>query len=84
LKADTHPSKVPTILTGPGVIGNREDWSTYFGAETLIIPDDEAVVAADQLAIWAEADLLQGHSLPIGISPLEYGVPPDFKKLASI
>lgn len=84
LKDDSRPSRVPTILTGPGVVGNRENWSAYLGSETLIVPDDEAVVGADQLAIWAEADLLRGHSLSISTSPLEYGLPPDFKKLTSI
>lgn len=83
LNGDAHLTNAPTILTGPGIIGNRANWAACFGAKTQIVPDADAVIGADQLAIWAEADLMQGRALSMSSSPLDYGLPPDFKKLTS-
>lgn len=71
----------PHILTGPGVLGYRDRWSACFGPTTRIMDDSEAVIGADQLALWGEIDLRAGNRLEFRESLLEYGLPPDFKKL---
>ncbi|HWO57068.1 MAG TPA: tRNA (adenosine(37)-N6)-threonylcarbamoyltransferase complex dimerization subunit type 1 TsaB [bacterium] len=73
-----HP---PRVLTGPGVIGYRERWQAYIGPQTVIAADADAFVGGDILALWGEADLRTGHRLSLAQSPLEYGLPPDFRKL---
>lgn len=82
LNADARSQKPPRQLTGPGILNRRADWMALFGAETEIVADSNAIVGADTLALWGEADLLQDESLPLDISPLDYGLPPDFKKIA--
>jgi tRNA threonylcarbamoyl adenosine modification protein YeaZ len=79
--ADAHDP--PRILTGPGLIGNRGRWEAYYNNATRIIDDADATIGADTLALWGEQDLLAGQGLEIHSSPLEYGLPPDFKKLAN-
>lgn len=83
LNGDAQAIKPPALLTGPGVIEHRAGWAAYFGSQTQIAIDDEAVIGGDQLAVWAAEDLLNGNFLSINSSPLEYGLPPDFRKLAS-
>lgn len=74
----------PALLTGPGVIEHRAEWAAVFGSQTEIASDEEATIGGDELAVWAEEDLLAGTILSINSSPLEYGLPPDFKKLTSV
>ncbi len=81
LNGEAATIKPPALLTGPGVIEHRAEWAAFFGPQTEIASDEEAIIGGDQLAVWAEVDLLHGHVLPISSSPLEYGLPPDFKKL---
>ena len=83
LTGDAYAGSPPRFLTGPGVIGRREPWLAYCGPQTRIADESEAVIGGDVLALWAEEDLSRGVSLPLTSSPLEYGLPPDFKKLAS-
>jgi tRNA threonylcarbamoyl adenosine modification protein YeaZ len=71
----------PRVLTGPGVIGNRPRWESCLGTQTKIIDDDKAIIGADTLALWGETDLMAGQRLDIQTSPLEYGLPPDFRKM---
>jgi hypothetical protein len=70
----------PHTLTGPGVIGQRDRWMKYFGETVRIVDDHEAVIGGDTLALWGEDDLASGRSLDLRNSPLDYGLPPDFKK----
>jgi tRNA threonylcarbamoyl adenosine modification protein YeaZ len=81
LNGEAHSKRPPAILTGPGILGRRAHWEAYFGSATRIVADTEAYVGGDLLAIWTEADLMQGRALSTDSSPLEYGLPPDFKKL---
>lgn len=79
LAGGVKASVSPTRLTGPGVIGNRDRWLAYFDSSTTIAEEQNAIVGGDTLAVWTESDLLSGKSLPVSSSPLEYGLPPDFK-----
>lgn len=81
LNADSRSQRSPRQLTGPGILDRRAEWTAYCGPETEIVADSKAIVGADTLALWGEADLLQGKSLPLDMSPLDYGIPPDFKKI---
>jgi len=83
LTSNSHAACPPRTLTGPGILERRASWAAYCGTGTSIVDDTNAIIGADTLALWGEADLLQGRSLPTHTSPLEYGLPPDFKKLAS-
>lgn len=83
LTPDAHTDRAPRVLTGPGVLGYRDQWSTYFRGATRIVEDADAIVGADTLAVWGEADILAAHLLDLRQSPLDYGVAPDFKKLIS-
>lgn len=84
LNGEARTVKPPDLLTGPAVIGYRAEWAAFFGSQTQIASVEEAIVGGDQLAVWAEEDLLHGHVLSINSSPLEYGLPPDFKKQTSV
>jgi hypothetical protein len=74
----------PALLTGPGVLDHRAEWAAHFGAPIQIASDDEIIVGGDQLAVWAEEDIQHGRVLSITSSPLDYGLPPDFKKLTPL
>lgn len=73
----------PQFVTGPGIIGKSESWRHYFGSSTNIASESDAIIGGDTLALWAAEDLMQGTALSLNKSPLEYGLPPDFKKLYS-
>ena len=83
MTGDARAACPPRTLTGPGLLERRASWAAYCGTGTRIVDDTNAIIGADTLALWGEADLLQGRSLPTYTSPLEYGLPPDLKKLAS-
>jgi len=81
LTGDAYASNPPGFLTGPGIIGYRESWVSYCGPQSRVATESDAIIGGDTLAIWAAEDLLKGISLSLMNSPLEYGLPPDFKKL---
>jgi hypothetical protein len=83
LSGNSYAATPPGLLTGPGVIGRREEWQTYCGPHTRVAEDSAAMIGGDVLALWAEESLLRGESLSLQSSPLVYGLPPDFKKLPS-
>jgi hypothetical protein len=83
LAGDAYASTPPSFLTGPGIIGHRESWVSYCGPQTRVASESSAFIGGDTLALWAAEDLLNTKSLSLVNSPLEYGLPPDFKKLAS-
>lgn len=83
LVENEHRHRAPRLLTGPGILGNRDRWVSYYGGSTNIANDADAFIGADTLALWAEVDIRQGHILKLHNSPLDYGLPPDFKKLES-
>lgn len=84
LNSDPPTITRPVLLTGPGVIEHRAEWAALFGSQTQIASDEEAIIGGDQLAVWAEEALTHGEMLSIDSSPLEYGLPPDFRKLTSV
>ncbi len=83
LAGDAYASTPPAFVTGPGIIGHRDSWVAYCGPQTRVASEPSAIIGGDTLAIWAAEDLMKGISLELVNSPLEYGLPPDFKKLAS-
>lgn len=75
-----QPPTVPDWLVGPGVLGYRERWIEALGSGVQVVSEAEAIVGGDQLARWAIEDFKAGRSLPVTESPLDYGLPPHFKK----
>ena len=70
-------------LAGPGLIGHRERWQTEYvahNAEAQLVYESDAIVGGDLLAQWGTEDFEAGRSLSLADSPLDYGLPPDFKK----
>ncbi len=67
-------------IVGPGVLGYRERWIAAMHAGVEVISEDLAIVGGDQLAQWAIEDFKAGRTLPVTESPLDYGLPPQFKK----
>ena len=84
LQAGSFSDNPPRLLTGPGVFGNRDRWAAYYKGATRIADDADAFIGADILAVWGELDLGAGQFLRFQDSPLDYGLPPDFKKIATI
>jgi len=68
------------ILVGSGIIGYRERWLESVGPDAIVVPEDDALVGGDVLATWAEKELASGHALNLLESPLDYGLPPQFRK----
>ncbi len=76
-----HPAGgSPAVLAGPGLLGFRSRWESSLGSETVIVPDAETVIGGDQLAVWGTQALAAGRHLTPDSSPLDYGVPPSFRK----
>lgn len=68
------------FLAGPGVLGYRERWLEALGTETRLVDDAHAIVGGDTLALWGHEALAAGDIIPLGESPLDYGLPPDFRR----
>lgn len=83
LQAGNFAEHPPKMLTGPGVFGNRDRWTAYCQGATRIVDDADAFIGADRLALWGETDLGAGQFLRFQDSPLDYGLPPDFKKITT-
>jgi tRNA threonylcarbamoyl adenosine modification protein YeaZ len=67
-------------LIGPGVPSYRERWQQSLAPSIQLVDDTEAVVGGDRLAIWGEEDLVAGRCFSLDQSPLDYGLPPDFRR----
>ena len=80
LTPDAYAGNPPRFLTGPGIIGHRDIWHSYCGPRSSIAAESDAIVGGDTLALWTAEDLMRGTSVSLTNSPLEYGLPPDFKK----
>ena len=74
------PLDATVWVVGPGVLGYRERWIESLGASVQVISEEQAVVGGDQLTQWAIDDFKAGRSLPVTESPLDYGLPPQFRK----
>jgi tRNA threonylcarbamoyl adenosine modification protein YeaZ len=74
------PAAGAAWIVGPGVLGYRERWIESLGASVQVVSEEYAVVGGDQLARWATEDFTAGRSLPVTESPLDYGLPPQFRK----
>lgn len=70
----------PTLLVGSGVIGYRDRWVESLGQSAVIVSEDDALVGGDVLAEWATKAISDGHRLDPLKSPLDYGLPPQFRK----
>ena len=76
------PADVTAWIVGPGVLGYRERWIASLGAGVQVVSEDAAIVGGDHLARWAIDDFKAGRSLPVTESPLDYGLPPQFRKVS--
>lgn len=74
----------PSVLSGPAVLTHRAQLAEMFGHATHIVPDAEAIIGGGTLALWAEEDILNGQTVRLDNAPIEYGLPPDFKKTAIV
>jgi tRNA threonylcarbamoyl adenosine modification protein YeaZ len=83
LRESSGSENPPEVLTGPGVIGNRARWEGFYRGMTQIAKDSDATIGADTLALWGEEELRKGHLLSLDDSPLDYGLPPDFRKISA-
>ncbi|MBI3872258.1 MAG: hypothetical protein HY304_04165 [candidate division Zixibacteria bacterium] len=70
----------PVRLVGPGILGYRERWRSALGERARLVEDQDAIVGGDTLALWGEMELERGNILRPDQSPLDYGLPPEFKK----
>jgi len=73
----------PFRMIGPGLLGYRQRWLDAFGTQVELASDEDAVVGGGILAVWGEAELIAGRTLPVFESPLDYGLPPDFRRVNS-
>ncbi|MBD3299253.1 MAG: tRNA (adenosine(37)-N6)-threonylcarbamoyltransferase complex dimerization subunit type 1 TsaB [candidate division Zixibacteria bacterium] len=71
---------IPTVLVGSGIIGYRGRWVESIGQSAVIVSEDHALVGGDVLAEWATEAISDGHLLDPLKSPLDYGLPPQFRK----
>ena len=67
-------------LVGPGMLGYRDRWTAAVDSDVAVVPESEALVGGDRLALWGAMELSVGKCLTPDISPLDYGLPPTFKK----
>lgn len=79
---DQRMPQSPSVLTGPAVVTHRTQLAERFGHRTQLVPDHEAIIGGEVLAGWAEVDISSGIVFKIDCAPIEYGLPPDFKKTA--
>jgi len=75
-----QPPAESAWIVGPGILGYRERWIETAAPGVKVISEEMAVVGGDQLAQWAIEDFKAERNLPVTESPLDYGLPPQFKK----
>ncbi|GAB4320244.1 MAG: hypothetical protein Kow0074_10390 [Candidatus Zixiibacteriota bacterium] len=71
-----------TLLVGSGILGYRDRWISAVGSAGRVVPEENALVGGDTLAMWAAEALEMGHVFDPLESPLDYGLPPVFRKSA--
>lgn len=69
-----------TLLVGSGILGYRDRWVKAVGSADYVVSEDDALVGGDLLAVWAARALANGQRLNPLESPLDYGLPPVFRK----
>ena len=74
------PTSNPAWIVGPGVLGFRERWIGTLSGRVEVASEEQAIVGGDQLAQWGITDLAAGRYLSVSESPLDYGLPPQFRK----
>lgn len=74
------PSAESCRITGPGVLGYRDRWIASLGKKAEVVAESDATVPGDRLALWGEESLQGGHRFSLEKSPLDYGLPPQFRK----
>jgi tRNA threonylcarbamoyl adenosine modification protein YeaZ len=74
------PANVPAWIVGPGILGYRQRWIAALGEGAEVVVEEYAIVGGDQLAQWGIEDLKSRRTLPVSESPLDYGLPPQFRK----
>jgi tRNA threonylcarbamoyl adenosine modification protein YeaZ len=74
------PTGALAWIVGPGVLGYRQRWMEVLGKGIEVVVEEYAIVGGDQLAQWGIGDLNSRRFLPVSESPLDYGLPPQFRK----
>jgi tRNA threonylcarbamoyl adenosine modification protein YeaZ len=69
-----------TWLVGPGVLNYRDRWIETLAGRTRIVSPSYEIVGGDHLARWGFSNLMSGESFKLTESPLDYGLPPVFRK----
>jgi len=78
---DFHPIvNSDAWIVGPGLLHNYDDWLRTLPDGVQLPSREEAIVGGDQLAVWGHADIANGRTLDLTESPLDYGLPPSFRK----
>ena len=67
-------------LVGPGILGYRDRWVASVDSAVTVVPESEALVGGDRLALWGATEFSSGNCLEPDVSPLDYGLPPTFRK----
>ena len=67
-------------IVGPALTGGRDHWVASLPDNANLVGADDGIVGGDQLAAWAAESLREGETIDLSTSPLNYGLPPDFKK----
>ena len=77
------PSGAPRVrIVGPGAVGraNRDRWRAALGSDVELADESECLVGGDVLAVWGEEALRTEGGISLDRSPLDYGLPPDFRR----
>lgn len=70
-----------TFLLGPGLLHDYESWLRNLPDGAGVIQLEDAIVGGDRLAEWTEGDIRNRRTLDLTISPIDYGLPPAFRKV---
>jgi tRNA threonylcarbamoyl adenosine modification protein YeaZ len=78
-----HPVAATRVaLLGPGMLSRRSHWESLASANIAIVPESDALVGGDVLACWGTTAIAEGQTLLPEVSPLDYGLPPTFRKVS--
>jgi tRNA threonylcarbamoyl adenosine modification protein YeaZ len=67
-------------LVGPGLLDYRARWEKGLADRARIAASSYEIVGGDQLARWAVRNLTSDKRFSLSASPLDYGLPPDFRR----
>jgi len=71
----------PSLIVGPGAAQFRDTHAAQSLNGIRTVPDSESYIPGGMLALWTAQDITEGRTLPLADPPIDYGLPPDFRKL---